>query len=157
MRKVFVIFIFIIAIACHNFIFASYNGRTTEQELHKQVERIFCERARIWNNYLIGQYTSLARLGDELETIVTDPLFGSDMEMFKQMLSAPTSYEGISGASVQSVRTIKNSFGKAVLEAEILWEIEGYENDYKEEIEYIVEMKKYGENWLLCDYKINNK
>ena len=30
----------------------------------------------------------------------------------------------------------------------------GYENNYNEEIEYIVEMKKIG-NWLLSDYKIN--
>ncbi|NMA03790.1 MAG: hypothetical protein GX925_03685 [Clostridiales bacterium] len=157
MKKVFIIFTFIIVIACHNFIFASYNGKTTEQELYKQVKRIFCERARIWNNYLIGQYTSLAQLEEELETVVTNPLFRADMEMFEQMLSVPTSYEDISGVSVQDVHVIKNNFRGAVLEASILWEIEGYENNYKEEIEYIVEMKKDGENWLLSDYKINNR
>lgn len=158
MKKVIVILIFIIAIiTCHNFIFASYNSKTIEQELYKQVEQVFYERTKIWNNFLIGQYTSLSQLEKELEVIVTNPLFKSDMKMFKQMSSVPTSYEGISNVSIQSIHTIKNSFEKAVLEVLILWEIEGYENNYNEEIKYIVEMKKDRENWLLSDYKINKE
>lgn len=75
--------------------------------------------------------------------------------MFKQMLSIPTSHEGISSISIQDISTIKSSFEKAVLEVLILWEIEGYEDNYNEEIKYIVEMKRDRGNWLLSDYKIN--
>ena len=71
------------------------------------------------------------------------------------MLSVPTSYEGISDVSILDIRAVKNSFEKAILEVLILWEVEGYENNYNEEIEYIVEMKKDRGNWLLSDYKIN--
>ncbi len=153
MKKIIVIFIFIVVIVCHNFIFAFYSGKTTEQELCKQLERIFCERTRIWNNLLTGQYISLFQLEEELKVIVTDPLFKEDMKMFKQMLSAPTSYEGISNVSIKNIHMIKNGFEKAVLEVLILWEIEGYENNYNEEIKYVVEIKREGENWLLSDYK----
>lgn len=156
MKKVIVIFIFItVILICHNFIFAYYNGKTTEQELYKRVEQVFCERANIWNNFLFGQYTSLSQLERELRGIVTDPLFKSDMKMFEQMLSAPTSCEGISDVSILGIHGVKNSFEKAILEVLILWEIEGYENNYNEEIEYIVEMKKDRGNWLLSDYNIN--
>lgn len=63
MKRVIIIIIFIITIiTCHNFIFASYNNKTTEQELYRQVEQVFCERTKIWNNFLIGQYTSLSQL-----------------------------------------------------------------------------------------------
>ncbi len=156
MKRVIIIIIFIITIiTCHNFIFASYNNKTTEQELYRQVEQVFCERTKIWNNFLIGQYTSLSQLEKELEEIVTNPLFKSDMKMFKQMLSIPTSHEGISSISIQDISTIKSSFEKAVLEVLILWEIEGYEDNYNEEIKYIVEMKRDRGNWLLSDYKIN--
>ena len=157
MKKAIIIFTFIIAITCHNFIFASYNAKTSEHELYKQVEWVFCERAKIWNNFLTGQYTSLSQLEEELKVIVTDPLFKEDMKMFKQMVSVPTSYEGISNVSVRDVHTVRNSFEKAVLDVLILWNVEGYENNYDEEIEYIVEMKKCGSNWLLSDYKISNK
>ena len=156
MKKVIVIFIFItVILTCHNFIFAHYNGRITEQELYKRVEQIFYKRSNIWNNFLIGRYTSLSQLEKELREIVTDPLFKSDMKMFKQMLSIPTSYEGISDVSILDIHAVKNSFERAVLEVLILWEIEGYENNYNEEIEYIVEMKRDRGNWLLSDYKIN--
>ncbi len=157
MRKVIIIFIFITAITCHNFIFASYNGKTARHELCGQVEEIFYERARIWNDFLTGQYTSLSQLEEELKVIVTDPLLGEDMKMFEQMLSTPTSYENISSVSVQNVHTVKSNFEKAILEVLILWRIEGYENSYNEEVRYTVEMKKCGENWLLGDYKVNNK
>lgn len=154
MRKVIIIFIFIIAIiTCHNFIFASYN-KATEQELHKQVEQALYERSRIWNNFLTGQYISLFQLEEDLKKIITDPLFEADMKMFKQMLSFPTSYEGISNVSVQNINIIKNGFEKVILEALILWEIEGYENNYSEEIGYVIEMKRDKGNWLLSDYNI---
>ena len=157
MRKVIVFFIFIVAVTCHSLIFASYDGKTSGHELCGQVERGFCERARIWNNFLMGQYTSLSELEEELKTTVTDPLLREDMKMFEQMLSIPTSYESISGVSVQNFHTVKSGFEKAVLEVSILWDIEGYENNYNEEVKYTVEMKKCGGNWLLSDYKVNNK
>ena len=80
------------------------------------------------------------------------------MKIFKQMLSVPTSYEGISSVSIQNIRIIKNNFDKVILEVLILWEVAGYEDNYNEEIKYIIDMKKHKEKWLLSDYKIvNNK
>lgn len=156
MRRVAIIFVFIVAIiSYHNVIFASYNSEVIEEELHQQVEQIFQKRSRIWNQFLIGQYTSVAQLEEELKIIVTNPLFKSDVKMFEQMLSSPTSYEGICDVSIQNIDTIKNNSKKAKLEVVILWEIEGYENNYNEEIKYIVEMEKYRENWLLSNYEVS--
>lgn len=157
MKKITIVLVFIITIILyHNFIFASYDSIASEDELYTHVEQVFNERTKIWNNILIGEYLSISQLEKELEIIITDPLLKSDMKMFKQMLSTPTSHEGISNVSIKNINIIKNSVEKVILEVLILWEIEDYENNYDEELGYIVEMKKNGSNWLLSDYKINN-
>lgn len=157
MRKFTIVLAFIITIiTCHNFIFASYSNDTLETELYMRVEESFYQRTKIWNKLLAGQYTSSPQLEEDLKKVITEPLFGLDMKMFKEILANPTSYEGICNVLVKDIYIVKNSFKKTVLEVLILWEIEGYENNYNEEIKYIVEMKREKNGWLLSNYEIIN-
>lgn len=155
MKRIFIISILIIGIITwHNFIFASYSNETFEQELFEQVKQVFYQRTRIWNNLLAGQYTTLLQVEEELGDIITNPLLELDMKLFRQILDSPTSYEGISSISIKDICIIKNSFKRVDLEIVVLWEIEGYENNYNEEIKYSAQMEKIKEKWLLSDYKI---
>ncbi len=154
---IIIIALIIATVMCHNFIFASYNNKVTEQDLCERVKNVFYERTKIWNNFLIGQYASLSQLGRELGEIVTDPLLESDMKMYKQMSIIPTSHERISDISIEKIHVIENNPQNAILEISILWEVEGYENNYNEEIGYIIEMKKNRENWMLSNYTVNKQ
>lgn len=156
MKKVSIIFLFIITIISYqNVIFASYNSEAFEEELHQQVGQVFKERSRIWNQFLMGQYVSISEMKEDLDKFITDPLLKSDVEMFDQMLNNPTSYEEISNVIIKSIYIVKSSSNKVQLEAKAVWNVSGYENEYMEEIKYIVEMEKVNDNWLLSDYEVS--
>jgi len=156
MKRVSIIFLFVITIISYqNVIFASYNSEALEEELHKQVQMIFEERSRIWNQFLMGQYLSIYEMKEDLKEVVADPLLKSDMYMFEHMLNNPTSYEAISNVTVKNIHIVKNSSNKVKVETIILWDVSGYEKEYTEEVKYIVEMVKNKDNWLLSNYDIS--
>jgi len=156
MKRVSIIFLFVITIISYqNVIFASYNSEALEEELHKQVQMVFKERSRIWNQFLMGQYLSIYEMKEDLKEVVADPLLKSDMDMFEHMLNNPTSYEAISNVTVKNIYIVKNSSNKVKVETIILWDVSGYEKEYTEEVKYIVEMVKSKDNWLLSNYDIS--
>ncbi len=156
MKKFFAIFLSILIIFSYqSVIFASYNNETFEEELHQQVDLVFKQRSRIWNQFLIGQYSSIDEINKDLKEFITDPLLKSDMKMFKEIINNPASYEEISDVSVKSIYPIKNSLNKIEFEATLLWKVSGYQNKYTEEIKYIVKMEKIKNKWLLSDYEVS--
>ncbi len=156
MKRVFVIFLFIVTmISYQNVIFASYSNDTFKEELHKEVETLFKERIRVWNQFLIGEYLSIYEIEKELKEFTVYPLLKDDMEMYKEMIFEPRSFEMISKVKVKDISIIKNSSNKVKLEARVLWDVSGYVNDYSEEILYSVELEKVKDKWMLSNYKIN--
>lgn len=153
-RIIIVLLSIILPIAFNNFIFASYNNEVFQEQLYGEVEQVFSKRSNIWNSLLAGQYISLEELEEELKTIVTGPQLEADIKTFKQILMEATFYEGICSMSIKEIHMVKNNLKKAELEVLIVWEVKGYLDTYKEEVKYIVEMKKGKENWLLSNYKI---
>ena len=156
MKRVSIIFLFILTIISYqNVIFASYNSEALVEELHQEVERVFKERSKIWNQLLMGQYVSIDEIEEDLNEFIVGPLLKLDIEMFEHMLNNPTSYEGISNVSVKSIYVVKNSLNRVKLECIMLWDISGYENEYTEEIKYIVEMENIKDRWMLSNYQIS--
>jgi len=156
MKRVSIIFLFVITIISYqNVIFASYNSEALEEELHEQVQWVFNERSKMWNQFLMGDYLSIYEMKEDLKEVVADPLLKKDMEMFEYMLNEPTSYEEISNVTVESIYIVKNNLNKAKLEVIILWDVSEYENEYTEEVKYIVEMVKIKDKWLLSKYDIS--
>jgi len=158
MRRVSIVFLFImitIIISYQNVIFAAYSSEALEEELHQQIEQTFKERSRIWNQFLMGQYSSIDEVKKDLKKSIANPLLKSDIEMFEQMLNNPTSYEGISKVTLKNISIVNNSLNEVELKIILLWDVMGYENEYSEEIEYKVKMKKRKDGWLLSSYEIS--
>jgi len=91
----------------------------------------------------------------DLKKSIANPLLKSDIEMFEQMLNNPTSYEGISKVTLKNISIVNNSLNEVELKIILLWDVMGYENEYSEEIEYKVKMKKRKDGWLLSSYEIS--
>lgn len=156
MKRLSIIFLFILTIISYqNVIFASYNSEALVEELHQEVDRVFKERSKIWNQLLMGQYVSIDEIEKDLNEFIVNPLLKLDIEMFEEVLNNPTSYEGISNVTVKSIYVVKNSLNRVKLECIMLWDISGYENEYTEEIKYIVEMENIKDRWMLSNYQIS--
>ncbi|ABW18739.1 hypothetical protein [Alkaliphilus oremlandii] len=156
MKRVFMIFLFIIMIVSYeNVIFASYNEEVFEEDLYHQVDGIFKERIRIWNNFLTGQYISTDKIEEDLKNFISYPLIEEEIEMYEKMVAEPTSFEMISKVYIKDIDVIQNKLNTVQLEATVLWDVLGYLDNYTEELNYWIELKRVNDRWMLSDYKIN--
>lgn len=155
MKRIAIIFLLALTIiSSQNIIFASYNSEVLEEELYQHVEHVFKERSRVWNQFLLGEYRSVAEIKEDLNGFIADPLLDSDLEMFEEMLNNPGSYEGISNVSIKNLSLINSSLNKATLEVQALWNVSEYEHEYTEEVLYSVAMERIEDRWLLTDYQL---
>lgn len=156
MKKIVVLFFISILIIGHqNIIFASYiNKRNTNEEMKLYLQEVFDNRINIWNN-LMMERTSLEDIEKQLKEYTTEPLLTVDMEMFKDIIINPTSYESIREVHIQNCEAMKITEEERVFIVDILWVLQNYEELAYEEVEYIVKMEKEGNKWLLSDYQLN--
>lgn len=155
MKRVFAIFVFIIImISYHNIIFASYNNEEIEIQIMEETQRIFEERTRIWNCFLTGHYSSTEPIEEDLRLIIGNPLLKEDLDTFSQMLNNPSSYEKINDILVKDINLIKVNSKILIFEATILWELQYYEEQYKEEIKYKIQLDQFGNKWMLVAYDL---
>lgn len=156
MKKASIAFLFIIILISYkNVIFASYNSEVFGEELHHHVERVFKERSEIWNKILMGQYIHINEIEEDLNKIIVSPLLEFDVEIFEQILNNPTSYEAISDVTIKNIYIVKSGFNQVELKTTIIWDVIGYDNEYTEEVKYIVKMEKIKDNWFLSNYEIS--
>lgn len=156
MKRLSIIFLLVITIiSSQNVIFASYNREVLEEELYQHVENVFKERSRVWNQFLLGQYLSITEIEEDLKQFITEPLLKSDVAMFNEMLKNPGSYEEIADLSIKNLYVIHSGLNKVTLRALVIWDVVEYENEYSEEVEYVVEMEKIKDRWLLRDYQLS--
>lgn len=155
MKKIVIILLFIaIVFSYQNTIFASFKDASDNEDVTNEIEWIFKERAKIWNEFLSGKYSTILEIEEELKHILIDPLLRFDIEMFEQLRLNPSSYEGISNVSVVNISKIKNNSKNIEAQVTLTWEIEGFDKDYSEDIKYFIHMEKVRDRWLLKNYEV---
>ncbi|AKL94908.1 hypothetical protein CACET_c14440 [Clostridium aceticum] len=157
MKKIVVLFFFVVLLIGHeNFIFASYESQeVSEEEIQQHLQEIFDERIDVWNDFMVGKYSSLEAIRRDLEDYTTEPLLAIDISTYESIMNHPSSYEIIKEVNVMHCETIKANGTKGTYLVRIFWGIQSYDEFTYEEVEYIVEMLHIKNKWMLSDYQLN--
>jgi len=125
--------------------------------LQSEIESIFKTRADIWNDFILGGYETFELLEKDLRCNTVEPLITSDLSIFNEINNNPTSYELIQGVSVKSFEVKHINKQHAIGNVEIAWTMQDLQSTYVENIEYVVNLTKMNDRWMLSDYtSINN-
>lgn len=157
MKKIVAMFFLIILLMGNkDFIFASYkNEKTSEEELKYHLQEIFDKRIEVWNAFMTGEYSSLKDIEDDFKNYTMEPLLTIDLKVFEDILNNPTSYEMIKDVNIINCQPIDKKENKGTYLVKIAWELEDFGDIVCEEFEYIVEVIKIKDNWLLRNYELN--
>lgn len=155
MKKIVVLFfIILLIIGQKNIIFNSYaQEEVLNQEMQQRLQEIFNNRINLWNTY-ITEKPPLEEIEIQLKDYITEPLLSTDLEIFYDITVNPTSYEAIEEVHIQDCKVIKLHGNHSSFLVEILWGIQENQVLIYEEIEYVVEMKREDQKWLLSDYRL---
>lgn len=62
--------------------------------------------------------------------------------------------EKILNVDILKLRHIKSSEDRIVVHIEVEWLMEGFEKNYKERVDYIMDLIKDNNKWKISDYKV---
>lgn len=158
MKRIIVLsFVIILLVGNRNIIFASYNNRDeiSEGEIKVSLQEIFNKRVEVWNAFMIGENLSLINIKEDLKTYIAEPLLTIDLNIYKDMMDNPTSYELINDVKILNCQLISRNEKNRSYLVNIAWELEDFGEIIHEELEYKVEVVKIKDNWLLKNYELN--
>lgn len=139
-------------------IFAVEDHRTDMDEkeitvITKDINHLLNIRAGLWNK-LFSEETNLEEISDELKEVVAKPLLTYDIEAFGQIKNEHTGMEKILNVDVLKVKNIKLDENRLNVEVEVEWLMEGFEMNYKEKVEYRMDLIKDDNKWKISDYNV---
>lgn len=159
MKKVLLFFLLLITLIINkSMIFAvedtsSIISEEETIEIKNNVHDLLNKRAVLWNE-LFCEKSSLEEINEELKTIVAPPLLTYDMEAFSEIKNEYTSMERILKVDVLKVQDIKISDKEIIVDIEVEWLMEGFEKNYKEKVDYRMNLIKSDELWKISDYNV---
>ncbi|WP_026476182.1 hypothetical protein [Alkaliphilus transvaalensis] len=159
MKRMLVFFLLLIVLSSHlQVIFASFTEEEPlTEELLQRIEEIFQVRIDMWNALLESEETNdIMQLEEILKDYIVDPLITDEISLYEEMLNEPTFFEKIRALTIIESSQLENSIDKKKIRLKIIWELEGYSGVSTETVNYILEMRKSKELWLLADYQVVN-
>ncbi|WP_079491130.1 hypothetical protein [Maledivibacter halophilus] len=159
MKKVLLFFLILITLIINkNMIFAVEDagqsiGEEKRVELKKDVNSLLNKRSNLWNQ-LFSPKSNLVDINKELKEIVEEPLLTYDMEAFSEIKNKHTSMERILKVDVLDISNIRINEKEIIIDIKVEWLMEGFEENYKEKLDYRMNLIKKDEKWKICDYKV---
>lgn len=159
MKKVLLFFLLLITLIINkSMIFAVEDASSTinEQEtieIKNDVHELLNKRAILWNE-LLSESSKLEEINEELKKIVAPPLLTYDIEAFSEIKNEHTSMERILKVDVLQVKDIKMSEKEIIVDLEVEWLMEGFEKNYKEKVDYRMNLINCDGVWKISDYKV---
>lgn len=159
MRRILLCFLMLIAIMINRgtiFAVVNQNEAFSEEEamqIKRDINDLLTKRSNLWNK-LFSEETKLEKISEELEEIVVDPLLTYDIEAFKEIKDMNTSMERILNVKVLTINNIKLDEDKITVDIEVEWLMEGFQENYKEKIDYKMNLIKHDNKWKISDYNI---
>lgn len=159
MKKVLLFFLLLITLIINkSMIFAvedagSIISEEETIEIKNDVHDLLNKRAVLWNE-LFCEKSKLEEINEKLKTIVAPPLLIYDMEAFSEIKNEYTSMERILKVDVLKVQDIKISDKEIIVDIEVEWLMEGFEENYKEKVDYRMNLIKSDELWKISDYNV---
>ena len=159
MRRILLCFLMLIAIMINRgtiFAVVNQNEAFNEEEavqIKRDINDLLTKRSNLWNK-LFSEEAKLEKISEELEEIVVDPLLTYDMEAFKEIKDMNTSMERILNVKVLTIKNVKLDEEKITVDIEVEWLMEGFEENYKEKIDYKMNLIKHDSKWKISDYNI---
>ncbi len=161
MKRILLFFLLLIAIVVNkSMIFAiedqgkfiDKNEKETLQ-MKKDISDLLNKRANLWNS-LFTEETNIKEINEELKELVAEPLLTYDIEAFEEIKNKHTGMEKILNVDILKLRHIKSSEDRIVVHIEVEWLMEGFEKNYKERVDYIMDLIKDNNKWKISDYKV---
>lgn len=159
MKKILLFFLLLITLVINkSMIFAVEDTSSTISddqiiEIQNDVHDLLNKRAVLWNE-LFCENSKLEDINEELKKIVAPPLLTYDMEAFSDIKNEYTSMERILKVDVLKVKDINISDKEIIIDIQVEWLMEGFEKNYKENVDYRMNLIKSDETWKISDYKV---
>lgn len=126
---------------------------TQALQIKKDINNLLNKRANLWNE-LFSEEKELEEIIDELKEIVDDPLLTYDIEAFNQIKTQNTGMEKILKVHVLKVKNVALGENEITADIEVEWLMEGFEKNYKEQVDYSMKLIKADDKWKIYDYKV---
>lgn len=159
MKKILLFFLLLITLVINkSMIFAVEDTSSTVSEdqiieIGNDVHDLLNKRALLWNE-LFCQQSNLEDINEELKRIVAPPLLTYDIEAFSEIKNGCTSMERILKVDVLKVKDVEIGEKEIIVDIEVEWLMEGFEKNYRENIDYRMNLIKSNEIWKISDYKV---
>jgi viroplasmin and RNaseH domain-containing protein len=122
-------------------------------KVKNEVHDLLNKRAALWNK-LFSQKVELEEVNKELKKIVAPPLLTYDMEAFNEIKTKHTSMEKILKVDVLKVKGVSLEEEKIIVDIEVEWLMEGFEENYKQKVDYQMVLIKREDIWKISDYDV---
>ncbi|WP_432664125.1 hypothetical protein R9X47_26795 [Wukongibacter baidiensis] len=159
MKKVLLFFLLLITLVINrSMIFAvedndSNLDETQTLQIKKDINNLLNKRANLWNE-LFSEEKKLEEITEELKEIVEDPLLTYDIEAFNQIKAQNTGMEKILKVDVLKIKNTILGENEITADIEVEWLMEGFEKNYKEQVDYSMKLIKDDDKWKIYDYKV---
>lgn len=127
------------------------------EDMVPRIQEIFEVRTEMWNTFLDSTDNNgltIRETQKKLQGYVEDPLLKEDLKIYQQILIEPTSYEKINSLRIDEYHLLEGTNKRKKIQLTITWDLEGYDGISSETVNYILEMKKSKDIWLLRDYRV---
>ncbi|WP_432408845.1 hypothetical protein [Wukongibacter sp. M2B1] len=159
MKKVLLFFLLLITLVINrSMIFAvEDNGSDLDEEqaleIKKDIDDLLNQRANLWNQ-LFSEEKKLEEITGKLKEIVEEPLLTYDIEAFNQIKTENTGMEKILNVDVLEVKNAVIAENEITVDIQVEWLMEGFEKNYKEQVDYSMKLIRTDEKWKIYDYKV---
>lgn len=159
MKKVLLFFLLLITLVINrDMIFAVEDNdsdldETQALQIKNDINNLLNKRANLWNE-LFSEEKKLEEIINELKEIVEDPLLTYDVEAFNQIKMQNTGMEKILNVDVLKIKDSVLTENDLTADIEVEWLMEGFEKNYKEQVDYKMKLIKVDDKWKIYDYKV---
>lgn len=158
MKKVLLFFLILITLIINKgMIFAVEEGQAISEEekieIKEDVNILLNKRSNLWNK-LLSQQGKREEISQELKEVVAEPLLTYDLEAFSEITKEHTGMERILKVDVLDISNIKVNEEEIVIDIEVEWLMEGFEKNYKEKLDYRMNLIKKDSKWKISDYNV---
>lgn len=158
MKKVLLFFLILITLIINKgMIFAVEEGQAISEEekieIKEDVNILLNKRSNLWNK-LLSQQGKREKISQELKEVVAEPLLTYDLEAFSEITKEHTGMERILKVDVLDISNIKVNEEEIVIDIEVEWLMEGFEKNYKEKLDYRMNLIKKDSKWKISDYNV---
>lgn len=159
MKKVLLFFLILITLIINRgMIFAvEEEGQAISEEekieIKEDVNILLNKRSNLWNK-LLSQQGKSEEISQKLKEVVAEPLLTYDLEAFSEITKEHTGMERILKVDVLDISNIKINEEEIVIDIKVEWLMEGFEKNYKEKLDYRMNLIKKDSKWKISDYNV---